>query len=182
MAILAQAPSRYDRMTIRLHWVTAGLVVLLWVMGQTADFFPRGAIRDTVWSLHVVLGFILGGVLVSRLLWRLGPGRKLPGAVDGFVGLIATLTHYALYILLAAVVILGVANAFVRGMSLFGAWSLPQIGDPALRRDLTEWHELAANLIMIVAVVHAGAALAHHYFWHDGVLRRMMPARRDLVD
>ena len=177
MTLSAQIPTRYDPMTIRLHWATAILVVFLWVTGQTADFFPRGPVRNAEWSLHVVFGFLLGFVLIARLIWRLGRGQRIPPADVGIVGLAATATHVLLYALLVAAVTLGIANAFVRGMSLFGVWSLPQIGDPALRRDLTEWHELAANLTMILALVHAGAALAHHYLWHDGVLQRMMPPR-----
>ncbi|WP_246504731.1 cytochrome b [Microvirga antarctica] len=167
----------YDRVTIGLHWATAALVALLWVMGQTADFFPRGPLRDTDWSLHFVFGFGLALILIARLLWRLGPGGRLPPAETGFLGLLASITHFALYGLLIAVVALGIANAFVRGVSFFGLWSLPRIGDPTLRRSLTEWHELAANLIMVIALVHAGAALAHHYLWHDGILQRMLPSK-----
>jgi cytochrome b561 len=172
-----QMPIRYDSMTIRLHWATAILVAFLWLTGQTADFFPRGPIRDAEWSIHVVFGFLLGFILVARLAWRIGRGRRAPPADVGILGRAASLTHGLLYALLATAVTLGMANAFVRGINLFGVWSLPQIGDPALRRDLTEWHELAANLTMILALVHAGAALAHHYVWRDGVLQRMMPPR-----
>ncbi|MGO4571401.1 cytochrome b [Microvirga sp. 2TAF3] len=168
---------RYDRATIALHWITAGLVAFLWIFGQTADLFPRGPLRTGVWSLHVTLGFALALVLIVRILWRAGPGRGLPPAENGVLHLVAKVTHYLLYVLLATAIGLGIANAFVRGYNLFGLWSLPQIGDPSLRRPLTGWHGLAANAIMIVALIHAGAALAHHYLWKDGVLRRMVSAR-----
>ena len=36
---------RYDATTIALHWLTAGLVVLLWIIGQTADWAPRGPLQ-----------------------------------------------------------------------------------------------------------------------------------------
>ena len=35
----------YDSATIRFHWTTAFLVVALWLVGQTADWFPRGPAR-----------------------------------------------------------------------------------------------------------------------------------------
>src|SRR6185437_8828913 len=38
-------PARYDRLSILLHWITAVLVVILWTLGQTIDFFPKGAAR-----------------------------------------------------------------------------------------------------------------------------------------
>ena len=37
------------------------------------------------------------------------------------------------------------------------------------------WHELAANAILIVAGLHAAAALFHHYILRDATLRRMLP-------
>ena len=90
---------------------------------------------------------------------------------------LAKATHAALYGLLFVIVGLGIANAFVRGVSLFGMVSLPQIGDTALRRPLTHWHGLLANLLMAVALFHTTAALVHHYLWHDTVLRRMLRSR-----
>jgi len=38
-------------------------------------------------------------------------------------------------------------------------------------------HALAANSILILAGIHASAALIHGYFWRDGVLARMLPRR-----
>jgi cytochrome b561 len=31
----------YDRRTVRLHWATAILVTVLWVIGQVIDLFPK---------------------------------------------------------------------------------------------------------------------------------------------
>jgi hypothetical protein len=53
------ASAHYDRATIVLHWLTAALVVVLWIIGQTADWTPRGPIQTAYWSIHVVLGFVL---------------------------------------------------------------------------------------------------------------------------
>ena len=165
----------YDPVTIGLHWATAALVAILWIMGQTIDLLPRGPFRQDLWSVHVVLGFSLALVLLGRIVWRLGKGRGLPAADPGWLHRVAKATHYALYGLLLAVVGLGIANAFVRGFDLFGFWALPQIGAPALRRPVNGLHELAANLTLVVAFIHAAAALVHHYLWKDGVLRRMLP-------
>jgi cytochrome b561 len=88
---------------------------------------------------------------------------------------VAKATHYTLYALLGVVVLLGIADALYRGFNLFGLWSLPQIGtgDAATRRAINEWHELAANLTVLVALLHAGAALIHQYVWRDQLIDRM---------
>lgn len=168
---------RYDVTTIWLHWITVGLIIILWVIGQTADWLPRGPLRTGVWSIHVVFGLTIGLVLVTRIAWRVHFGRVLPPADTGFLHAIATATHYALYLLLAVAVALGITDALYRGFSVFGLWSLPQIGtgDVATRRSINEWHELAANLTVLVALLHGAAALVHQYVWRDHLIERMVP-------
>jgi cytochrome b561 len=89
----------------------------------------------------------------------------------------AKATHRGLYLLLLVVIVLGIINAFVRGYNLFDLMSLPQIGDRAMRKSITHWHGFAANLLLVLAGLHAGAALFHHYIIRDSVLARMVPAR-----
>lgn len=169
--------ARYDRTTIWLHWATVGLIAVLWVIGQTADWVPRGPLRTGLWSIHVILGLATGLVLVTRVAWRAHFGRVLPPADAGIVHAIAVATHYLLYILLGAVVVLGIIDASYRGFNLFGIWSVPQFGagDAATRRNINEWHELAANLTVLTAFLHATAALVHQYVWRDHLLNRMSP-------
>lgn len=165
----------YDSRTIALHWATAILVLTLWVMGQTAGLFPHGPLRSGYQALHVSLGFVFVAVLLARILWRGSGGTRLPAADSGVLQIVSKMTHYLLYALLLVVAGLGVINAFVRGYSLFGIVHLPQIGNREWREPITELHELAANGLLAVALVHASAALAHHYIWHDRVLERMLP-------
>ncbi len=172
-----QDVARYDRTTIWLHWMTVGLIVVMWAIGQTADLVPRGPARTGLWSVHVLLGLTTGLVLLTRVAWRAHFGRVLPPADTGILYAIARATHYALYILLGAVVLLGIVDALYRGFNLFGVWSLPQFGtgDAATRRSINEWHELAANLTVLGAGLHAAAALLHQYVWRDRLLERMKP-------
>jgi cytochrome b561 len=167
----------YDRATIFLHWITAGLVVVLWIIGQTADWFPHGLFNTNYWSMHVVLGFALAVVIAWRIIWRGFGGRRLPAADAGALHALAKATHYGLYLLLLTVIVLGITNAFVRGYSLFDLVSLPQLGDRALRKPITHWHGLVANVLLGLAAVHAAAALFHHYVIRDSVLGRMVPTR-----
>ncbi|MGA2636265.1 cytochrome b [Methylocella sp.] len=169
---------RYERAAIGLHWATAVLVIVLWTSGQLADLVPKGPLRTDAWSCHFVLGFALAAVLIWRLVWRVTGRRRLPPADSGLLQILAEAAHYGLYLLLIATVALGLVNAFVRGVSLFDLASLPQIGDRELRKPITEWHELAANLLLGLALIHSAAALVHHYILKDGVLARMAPQRR----
>ena len=169
----------YDRRTIFLHWLTAILIVLLWTIGQTVDWFPRGAPRIAARSTHILLGATLFCVLCIRIQWRALHGTRLPLAHQGLMGRLAKLTHYALYGLLVATVLLGLANVWVRGDSFFGLFSVPKF-DPdnkELKSLVEDLHATAANTLVIVAGLHALAALLYHFALRDGVLRRMLPGR-----
>jgi len=106
--------ARYDGTTIAFHWLTAGIVLLLWCIGQTIDDFPKGLPRMTARSAHIVTGALLGIIIIARVVWRLRRGRRLPAATPGLVGRTATAGHRLLYVLLAVTVLLGIANTWVR--------------------------------------------------------------------
>jgi len=170
------AAPRYDGFTIALHWTTASLVVLLWLGAQIIDVFPRGALRTGARSFHIGLGVLLGGVLVIRLLWRLTFGRSLVPEDPGLLGRVARWVHQLLYVLLAILVLGGLLNVWVRGDSFFGMFVVPALSpdDRWLRRLVGGVHELAANAILLVAGLHALAALGHHFVLRDTTLRRML--------
>ena len=166
---------RYDPTTIWLHWTTVGLIVVLWAIGQTADLLPRGSFRAAAWSIHVGLGLVTAFVLLTRVAWRAHFGRILAPADTGVLYAVAKATHYVLYVLLAAVVVLGIVDASYRGFNLFGIWSVPKFGtgDAAIRHSINDWHGLAANMMILVAFIHAMAALVHQYVWRDHLIDRM---------
>jgi cytochrome b561 len=168
---------RHDPTTIALHWTTAVLVAVLWVIGQTVDFPPNGPLRVDYRSLHIVLGVTLGAILVVRLLWRLTRKETVPPIDHGLLLIIARVTHWALYVLLILTVVLGLATEWTRGDSIFNLFSIPAYdpGNRSLMRLIHGWHALAANTVLIVAGVHATAALFHHFILRDATLRRMLP-------
>ncbi len=175
-----ESNERYDRRTIRLHWLTAVLVATLWTLGQTIDWFPKGLPRTSARSTHIALGLLLAITIATRIWWRGTAGRHLPHADRGWLGFIAVAVHRLLYLGLVATVSLGIANAWLRGDTLFGVIAFPAF-DPsnkALRGTIEDWHGLAANALLIVAGGHAVAALFHRLVLRDAVLQRMWPTAR----
>ena len=168
---------RHAGTTILLHWLTALLVVVLWTIGQTIDFAPKGAARVDYRSVHMALGIFLGVVLIVRLGWRITRGGMLPALDQGLLLAIARVTHWALYALLLATVTLGILNAWAHGESLFNVATIPQLfpGDRTFMRRIGGWHALAANAVLILAGLHSAAALFHHFVLRDATLRRMLP-------
>src|SRR5208282_4432764 len=168
---------RYDLPTIWFHWAVAILVVIQWGIAQVIDLFPAGMPRVEARSVHISLGLCLGVLLAAQFLWRAKWGRVLPPADKGLLQSLAKIVHYALYALLIVMVLVGIFLVYVRGDNFFGLFSIPAF-DPnnkALRDNVGELHGTITTIILILAGLHASAGLIHHYLWHDGVLRRMLP-------
>ena len=109
--------------------------------------------------------------------------RSLSSRRGGIIGrpleILARLNHYALYALLVAVPLLGVIVQLKRGNALpvFGLWEFvsPWPADRALSRTILRVHEYLADTLLILAGVHAVAALIHHYVFRGRTLSRMLP-------
>lgn len=168
---------RYDTTTIVFHWVTAILVATQWLGAQTIDWFPKGALRVDARSLHISGGVLLTAILLSRIIWRLTAGRRLPLADGRGLSVVAKATHWGLYALLAAMVLVGMTLAWTRGDSIFNLFTLPQFdpGNHALADQVQQVHATIGWIIVGVAGLHAVAALFHRLIWRDGVLARMLP-------
>jgi cytochrome b561 len=171
----ADAPeaAHYDRTSIAFHWASAGLIGLNWLLGQTRSFFPAGDPRVAVLSTHMLIGLSIAAMLLARLAWRAGPGRRL-AAVPGLLGLAARAMHVTLYLMIGATVLAGASAGLSHGFHLYGAsllprlrlWPLPLLG---------HLHGKLADLLVLLAGLHALAALGHHVVLGDGVLLRMAP-------
>lgn len=168
---------KFDSRTIFFHWLSAALVLILWVAGQCIDLFPKGTPRVTVRSLHIVFGILLAVTVVARIIWRRTGGTHLPPADSGPMGKVAIGVHHLLYLLLVATVSMGATSYWLRADTLFGLFSLTTF-DPAnkpLAHDMVELHGLLANALFLLAGFHAAAALWHHWRLKDDVLQRMLP-------
>lgn len=170
----------YDGISVALHWATAFFVIVNFALSQVWDWFAkptRGLLEDT----HMSFGVLLTLVIVVRIVWRWLPGHAVASLQAGWVRLASKSVHYLLYALLVAEAGLGFAFRWGGGrpMAFFGTGIPPLIGEIAkpLRRDLREFHEWIGWTIIILALLHALAALYHHYVLKDRVLTRMLPRR-----
>lgn len=178
----AGADNVYDARTIALHWAVAALMTAMWILGQSIDWFPKGAPRVQARSVHILAGVLLALLLVVRVAWRLRGGRRLPPATTGAVGRLQLGGHLLLYALLLCTVALGVTSAWVRGDSILGLFTIPAFdpGNRALREEVVDWHGLAADTLLALAALHATVAVIHHFVYRDTVLQRMWPGLRQV--
>lgn len=165
-----------------LHWAMFGLVILLYGLSFGEDLFPRGDPSAALaWRLHISFGLLLAALVAWRVLLRAAKGApQLPRDMAGWERISAKAAHGLLYTLLVAIPCLGILLTWYRGdaLSFFGLFTIPSpvTPDRVLARDIRELHSFCANGILVVAGLHAAAALWHHFVRRDAVLARMLPA------
>lgn len=171
----------YGIISQALHWLVVGLVILTWVLGTFDDVLPRGGARAAGSFIHVSAGLAILAVVVARLMWRfLDPPPPLESTNLGvWLDRAGRLVHYALYGFLIAVTISGIVLQFARGdaLPLFGLSTIasPWAADRAFAHSVKDVHELLAHALVILALLHAAAALVHHWVLRDRTLVRMLP-------
>lgn len=178
---------RYDALTLTLHWLTAGSVIFLFASAHIWALLERGTpLRKGLQSVHISCGILLAVVMIIRPLWRIFSQQRarfaLPPAAGSRLSRIAAHSvHGALYLLLFTQTGLGFMFRWAQQepFTFFGLFHIPAwiAVDPDRRHQLAGWHDNVAWALIILAGVHALAALFHHYVLRDSVLRRMLPAR-----
>lgn len=179
---------RYDSFTLTLHWITAFSVIFLFASAHIWALLERGTpLRKGLQSVHISCGILLAAVMVVRPLWRLFSQRRArfampPAAGSRWSRISAHAVHGMLYLLLFSQVCLGFLFRWAQQepFTFFGLFPVPTwiAVDPSLKHQLGGWHDTVAWALIILACVHALAALFHHYILRDNVLRRMLPGRQ----
>lgn len=170
--------TRYDTVSIALHWATAGLVLAQFLTAQAWELVADSA-AYAIFVAHLTMGVLLSAAVVARIAWRLMPGHRIAPATTGWSAIAARIVHWLLYLLLVAEMVLGWLARWTEGRPIL-FFGVP-IDSPiapwprAAHHALVERHELLAWLIVVLAAGHALAALYHHYHLRDRVLVRMAP-------
>ncbi|MDG4878164.1 cytochrome b [Mesorhizobium sp. WSM4935] len=167
-----------------LHWTLFVLVVLLYALTYGDAFYARGEPAVAFfWRLHISFGLLLAALVFWRVVLRsLRGAPDLPSEMSTAERAAAKIGHFILYALLIAIPVLGILLTWFRGdaLSFFGLFTIPApfAPDRATARTIRELHSLCANGILIVAGLHALAALYHHLIRRDTILTRMLPGNR----
>ncbi len=178
---LTNSKTDYGLVPQIVHWLTAICVAAGWLIGQLVDF-PSPSAPPDFWLLaHIALGQCVVGLLLFRVAWRLfnPPPPLVPTRFGRLVEWAAQTAHFALYVLLLAVPVLGILAELRRAgyLPLFGLWQVasPWPVDRAVGRTILHLHGTLADALLILAGIHAAAAIVHHWLWRDRTLLRMLP-------
>jgi cytochrome b561 len=182
----ASASRRYHGFAITLHWALALALAGLFILGHYMADLPFSPQRLKLYNWHKWAGVTILMLSAVRLAWRFTHRPPaLPQAVTlampGWQMQAYHATHVAMYALFFVVPLAGWAYSSAAGFPivLFGVLPLPDFvaASKPLAELIKPWHELSANALAALAVLHVAAAVKHHFIDKDGLLERMRPGR-----
>lgn len=174
--------SRYGVVAQLFHWTIVVLIIVQFILANRADNLPLGIAKIAVLAQHKSFGITILGVVLLRLIWRwLNPVPAEPADIPRWQRIAARISHVALYALLLITPIIGWLMSSARNfpVSWFGLVTLPDFIAPNKQTYelLHETHEVLAQTLFWLALLHIAAALKHHFIDRDNVLRRMLPVK-----
>jgi len=176
-------PQQYTGTAKVLHWLVALLIIGLFALGQYMSDLSMSPRKLQLYSWHKWFGVTVFLLVLIRLGWRLThQPPPLPAQMLKWQRTASHIGHAALYVLMLAIPLSGWLMSSAKGYQTvwFGVLPLPDLlgKDKQLGDMLAELHGALNGLMMLIVVIHALAALKHHFIDRDDVLKRMLPSRK----
>lgn len=176
---------RFGHVSVLIHWLVALVVYGMFALGLwmvTLGYYD-------IWyhqapEIHKSIGTLLFIVMVVRVVWRfISPPPKPLASYGRLTRISATLAHIALYTVLFAILISGylISTADGQAISVFGWFDVPATltGLPQQADTAGTIHLYLAWAVVVLSVLHALAALKHHFVDGDVTLKRMLGRSTD---
>lgn len=177
---LRNTKNSYGVVAKSFHWLMAILIIFLLAVGLTMADMENSPDKLKLIGLHKEFGIVVLFLASLRLGWKiLDVSPLLPEGYSVAAKFVAKLAHFGLYALMFAMPITGWLMSSAAGfpVSMFGLFIMPNIAAPDKEfghfvRDL---HETLAWVLMGLIALHILAALLHHFYYKDNILKRMLP-------
>jgi cytochrome b561 len=171
-----------------IHWTSValclGAFLVAWTIGNATDDEAAPLVM-----VHRSLSVTILALIAVRLAWRRSAPARLSAPQVPVPRLSARASVIALYVLLAAQPLMGLAASMLKGSRIvvFGVIQLPSllaVNEP-LARQVLEVHGWAALLLLALIGLHLGTALRHRFgellaSLPSGLKRQHRPRTSDL--
>jgi cytochrome b561 len=176
---------RYSTTAILLHWLMSLLIIAAFILGTIMTDIP--GITPTklqYYAWHKWLGVTILGLVAFRLIWRLThPIPAYTKPLPLWQERAAHIIHISLYVFMFTLPLTGSFYSLAAGIPVvyLNLFQLPVLIAPnaTLKPILKETHEILSNGLLIAFVLHAAAALKHHFIDKDDILKRMLPSTKE---
>lgn len=170
--------SAYGPISKFFHWVVGTLVILMLLFSYFLDDISNKDLKGMAFNIHKLIGLTILALMILRLIWTLInrkptlPGTKL------WERWAEHLVHWSLYLALLVMPLAGWVGTVSGGRiphlgNLY--FNLPLDKNEGLSDLSFSVHNTVAIIIIVLLSIHVLAALFHHFFKKDNVLKRMWP-------
>jgi len=179
---------RYNGIAMALHWLMAFFIVAMLVIGKImVDLPDNDPDKFAFYQTHKSVGLTILALTLLRIVWRvIHKSPALPADMPRWEQVAAKATQGMLYVMMIAIPLTGwaIASSSTLGITtlwfgLFEVPSLPGISADKGTEELAKTvRELLGNLTILLLLLHTAAALKHHFWNRDDVLKSMVPFLR----
>ncbi|MDH5472805.1 MAG: cytochrome b [Gammaproteobacteria bacterium] len=180
MTALGNSHNHWGLVARLFHWLTAFIVLAMFILGLwMVDLNYYHQWYKTAPDLHKSAGISLFAFTLLRLIWRFTHLTPSPLAShSAFEVSVARFTHRLLYLLLFGLMLSGylISTADGRALDVFKLFEIPAIihGIDKQEDIAGTVHLILAIMLISIALLHASAALKHHFIDKDRTLKRML--------
>jgi cytochrome b561 len=178
---------RYGTVAMTLHWLIAAAIIGMLVVGKYMHGLPDSdANKFALYQLHKSFGITILALTLVRVGWRLmHPAPPLPATMAWWERRAAHASHFLLYALMLGLPLTGWLRVSTDTLQIptlwFGLFEVPALpfgASDRLSHLAHDTHELLGNTMILLLLAHVAAALKHHFWDRDNVLKRMLPFTR----
>jgi cytochrome b561 len=188
--IWGNSSSRYGAVAMTLHWLLAAMILFMLGLGLFMTSLDETDPRTfPLFQLHKSIGLTILTLAVARLAWRLAnPIPALPVEISPRERITSRVVHALLYVLMIAIPLMGWATVSAAALAVPTVWfglfewphlwflaDLPRARKQVIDSQLATTHAALAFSLVALVVLHAAAALKHHFKDRNDVLKRMLP-------
>lgn len=175
---LTNTQKEFGALTKLLHWTIFGLFVVQYFLVYRREYFPKDSPEKIQYILlHKSLGLCVLFLGVIWILWsRIGKRPSMPLNMNHFEIMMAKLVHFLLYLSMILMPLTGIGMSLYsgRGVSFFNIFTIAALPKNDAFSDLFYYtHKWSSYVIIAVVSLHVLAALYHHFYKKDSVLKRM---------
>ena len=176
--MLKNTRQKYGFVAKFFHWVIALMIISLLAVGLYMTGLKFSPEKFELYDLHKATGIVVLFLAVLRVFWRFKNIQPDPVIMPKLQELGAKVGHVLLYVAMFVMPLSGWAMSSSAGypVSVFGLWTMPPLvgKDKAFSELMSEIHEFSGYALIALIVVHAAAALHHHFIVKDETLKRML--------
>ena len=173
--------SRWPRLVVFLHWITAFAVIGMFASGLwMVDLTYYSDWYKTAPHWHKSVGLLLVAITVLRLATRAVTSRP-PSLGSATEKKLSRLGHTLLYTLMIALFASGylISTADGRAIDVFNWFAISAVGELFNNQEdrAGDAHFYIAWSVITISVIHMLAALKHHFINKDDTMKQMLRLR-----